>query len=687
MSQDILIPWFISYGLVLGTSAALNTVFILYSVELFTHYTLSNVTSFWFYAGQTMYMVWNSFNDPIFGWFSDKQGIRRTQAIRYGGIVWGISFLLIWWPWSKVLYDVPNDYTSSSRRSSTTPEDYGGTTTSGGYDTPSSSYHTLSSFTWFHILAGIHFTLTTCLYDSALTYVELNHSALLSEAITDESTRAKANAYGAIFASFGTLTSFLAHSTWNMYNLTMYRMFVLGLTVISILLFHIAARGLEQQQHQGTGSSRNSSKTTSNFSSSSSSSLTSSSLSINNHTNITETIPSVVALDNETSTLIHRRHGEEPHYSRDDDTMIITVNQPTEFSSSPSSSSPSASPSEVHRYSLSSLDTVSSSSSSSVSRYQSYWVFLRQILQQRNVVIFMIIGALQSFDCRFEKSFFSPFMTILTFHHSDDSSTVTTTTTISTPTDLSSNYFHNLQGLALSLSFILPHIITLLVTPYIPLYGIATVIETIFFIRIFLITLAIIIGYQYSSLFIILFMLLNRIMSEAICRLSPLIGADIVDEDLYLQFHPSHHPHQGITVEKNTIPPSAVSSAATLLGTLAFTSRIAQSLAPMLGYTFLPDKNTQSYADTNHLYNDKGTNPLHQQSVVVLGTRSSGGDEGLSNILQGITSHEQQTVWNLLVYVPFLTVLLQLLFWRKYSLYGTYLKMIKTWIVDYRREI
>jgi GPH family glycoside/pentoside/hexuronide:cation symporter len=58
----------------------------------------------WF-IGLTIYTVVNMFNDPLLGVMSDKTnrerwGSRRIVYIRYGGILWGVSFILIWFPWS-----------------------------------------------------------------------------------------------------------------------------------------------------------------------------------------------------------------------------------------------------------------------------------------------------------------------------------------------------------------------------------------------------------------------------------------------------------------------------------------------------------------------------------------------------------------------------------------------------------
>jgi hypothetical protein len=50
------LSWPAAYGLVLGASAALNTVYVLYSLELFTSSSVARLTPAWFYLGQTLYM-------------------------------------------------------------------------------------------------------------------------------------------------------------------------------------------------------------------------------------------------------------------------------------------------------------------------------------------------------------------------------------------------------------------------------------------------------------------------------------------------------------------------------------------------------------------------------------------------------------------------------------------------------
>lgn len=90
---------------------------------------------------------WNAVNDVVFGWLSDHCCTRRTRrpdSIRWGGWVWVSAFVLMWLP-------IPP---------SPAP----------GVDW---SIEELS--------ASLYFLLVLCVYDGGLTFVEVNHSALLAE--------------------------------------------------------------------------------------------------------------------------------------------------------------------------------------------------------------------------------------------------------------------------------------------------------------------------------------------------------------------------------------------------------------------------------------------------------------------------------------------------------------------------
>ena len=125
-----------AYGATMLGSAAMNNVWVTYSIPFFS----SRLSSSSFFLGQALYMVWNALNDPLIGWISDMSpGLmrRRIPAIRYGGPLWALVFALSWLDWGD--------------------EGHKGS-----------------------FLSAIHFTLALCAYDGLLTTVELNHGAPLA---------------------------------------------------------------------------------------------------------------------------------------------------------------------------------------------------------------------------------------------------------------------------------------------------------------------------------------------------------------------------------------------------------------------------------------------------------------------------------------------------------------------------
>eukprot|EP00282_Hemiselmis_andersenii_P028384 CAMPEP_0169468780 /NCGR_PEP_ID=MMETSP1042-20121227/23110_1 /TAXON_ID=464988 /ORGANISM="Hemiselmis andersenii, Strain CCMP1180" /LENGTH=476 /DNA_ID=CAMNT_0009582175 /DNA_START=465 /DNA_END=1895 /DNA_ORIENTATION=+ len=151
-------------------SAAINNLWVTYYIQFFSR----RVNTQWFYIGQVVYMLWNSFNDPLFGWISDAApGLtrRRTPAIKYGGPLWAIVFAMAW-------------------------QDLGG-----------EEFGSIS--------AGLHFTMVLCLYDGLLTLVELNHAALMPDLTTSTEDRTKLNNASAAGAILGSLSSFFGHMYWS----------------------------------------------------------------------------------------------------------------------------------------------------------------------------------------------------------------------------------------------------------------------------------------------------------------------------------------------------------------------------------------------------------------------------------------------------------------------------------------
>src|SRR5687768_6428898 len=80
----------IAYGITSFSAATLHNLFLIYYIDLF--FNVYKLDHSWFYFVQVIYMIWNSLNDPLFGWFLSNSGFsRRINAIRYGGVLWAIG--------------------------------------------------------------------------------------------------------------------------------------------------------------------------------------------------------------------------------------------------------------------------------------------------------------------------------------------------------------------------------------------------------------------------------------------------------------------------------------------------------------------------------------------------------------------------------------------------------------------
>lgn len=195
-----------------------------------------------------------------------------------------------------------------------------------------------------------------------------------------------------------------------------------------------------------------------------------------------------------------------------------------------------------------------------------------------------------------------------------------------------------LQSSAISLSFFLPHVGTVFFTPFIRSNGLYATIRSIFVFRLALLAIATIVGRATLGPFLVtLFMLTNRVASETVCRLSPLVIADVVDEDAFL--------HQRKT-----------RLSASIVGSSAFPGKLAQSIAPILGYLLL--------------HSSTSTPP--PPSVLPSSSMSNGADTDMSSI-----RNRSSLVWMLLLTVPVVTVISQWLLWRSFTLHGAHLKLVK----------
>jgi len=140
------------FGYTLGVvpTALYSLIFGLKYIEFF--FDELQLLPMYFIAGQIIYMTINALNDPLSGQISDntnvsRWGSRRLVYIKWGGPIWALTFLLLWFPWS-----LTNQF-----------------------------------------IIFLHYVISICLFDTMLTLVVLVWMSLLPEMTTDHDERNKAN--------------------------------------------------------------------------------------------------------------------------------------------------------------------------------------------------------------------------------------------------------------------------------------------------------------------------------------------------------------------------------------------------------------------------------------------------------------------------------------------------------------
>ncbi|CAM9465498.1 unnamed protein product [Lampetra planeri] len=193
------------YGSLALFQAILQNVFLLYYVEMFVSVYKIDKLSFW--VGETIFLVWNSINDPLFGWISDRKLLTsqdssgglsspsvvlgRLHLLSQTGPLLALSFLTFWVAWAP---------------------------------------------------AGLQFVLCLCLYDGFLTAVGLQHSALLADLAVSANDRARLNTHSSAFAALGSASVFASYVAWSRENMVPFRWYCVVLALVSALGFAVCSR-------------------------------------------------------------------------------------------------------------------------------------------------------------------------------------------------------------------------------------------------------------------------------------------------------------------------------------------------------------------------------------------------------------------------------------------------------------
>ena len=145
----------------------ISSVFGFYYVKCFLNYY--HIQESWFQIAQTLYLVWNTVNDPLFAYLQDSSSLTftrtRRESVLYASPLFALSFLVPWFPWGN-------------------PE-------------------TMQSW-----VTGLHLITALCFWDTMFTYVGLASCCLFTEISLDYSDRIKALRYGQIGSLIGSLSVF-----------------------------------------------------------------------------------------------------------------------------------------------------------------------------------------------------------------------------------------------------------------------------------------------------------------------------------------------------------------------------------------------------------------------------------------------------------------------------------------------
>ncbi|MFW9848318.1 MAG: MFS transporter [Candidatus Thorarchaeota archaeon] len=186
-----------------------NLVFGMKYVELF--YDKLQLLPVYFILGQIIYMTVNALNDPLSGQLSDrtdpkKWGSRRLIYIKWGGPIWALTFLLIWFPWS---------FTNQ-------------------------------------LIIFLHYVISICLFDTMLTLVVLVWMALLPEMTTDHDERNKATFYTMVVGLIAALPFLLILGDMDP-TIDLFRTINIVIAIISTICLFAVTKLCEERPELHTG--------------------------------------------------------------------------------------------------------------------------------------------------------------------------------------------------------------------------------------------------------------------------------------------------------------------------------------------------------------------------------------------------------------------------------------------------
>ena len=215
------------YGSISLFSTILHNVFLIYHIEMFISVFAIDKVSFW--AGETIFLLWNSVNDPLFGWFGDRNEIDasskkdNSQLFQLEGV------------------ENTGQTETKSRQTGASPSIIVQRTKVITFCGPLLAL----SFTafWFNWqLPSIQFATCLCVYDAFLTIIDLEQSALLADLSITTEERTNMNSYESIFSAIGSISVFLSYRLFDKQSLMGFQLLCVCIATFSAVGFYTASR-------------------------------------------------------------------------------------------------------------------------------------------------------------------------------------------------------------------------------------------------------------------------------------------------------------------------------------------------------------------------------------------------------------------------------------------------------------
>ncbi|CAF1112015.1 unnamed protein product [Rotaria sp. Silwood1] len=190
---------YLFYCLLSFFKTSIHYLHLVYYVQ--TYISIYKINSYSFWLAESLFLIWNSLNDPLFGWLSDRYTSSIDHRLNYlilCGPLFCLSSLCFWYPIVKI---------NSS-------------------------------------LLGLQLLFSLCLYDTFLTMIDLNYNSLLIDiSIYKRETLSSASAIGNALGSLPLLISYLF---WNVLDLRLFRIFVTILTIIIMCGFIFVIQAMKR---------------------------------------------------------------------------------------------------------------------------------------------------------------------------------------------------------------------------------------------------------------------------------------------------------------------------------------------------------------------------------------------------------------------------------------------------------